>query len=313
MTEADDPRKCAVPIYLLLPLSAAVVYALGSISIKRALSDGVVVGQSFHLSNVVLGLVFLPLLFLGLATIDWTIVWKPMVMGTAFFVGHWLTFGAIRRGDVSLVTPLMGTKVVFVALGVVVLSGKVPSVPLWIAAFLTTLGIFVMGLGDLKGGSRLFFTIAVTLASALVFGVSDVLVSTWARGFGAMPFLAVGSGTVAVWSLVMWFCQGRPVFFPKGPGSGWAWAGAIFIAVQAMVMGIGLALFDDATGINIVYASRGLWVIALVVLFGHWLGNREHRDQGRGFLWRVAGTLLLSVAIVIAVMDRARVMAELAP
>lgn len=313
MTEADDPRKCAVPIYLLLPLSAAVVYALGSISIKRALSDGVVVGQSFHLSNVVLGLVFLPLLFLGLATIDWTIVWKPMVMGTAFFVGHWLTFGAIRRGDVSLVTPLMGTKVVFVALGVVVLSGKVPSVPLWIAAFLTTLGIFVMGLGDLKGGSRLFFTIAVTLASALVFGVSDVLVSTWARGFGAMPFLAVGSGTVAVWSLLMWFCQGRPVFFPKGPGSGWAWAGAIFIAVQAMVMGIGLALFDDATGINIVYASRGLWVIALVVLFGHWLGNREHRDQGRGFLWRVAGTLLLSVAIVIAVMDRARVMAELAP
>lgn len=313
MTEADDPRKCAVPIYLLLPLSAAVVYALGSISIKRALSDGVVVGQSFHLSNVVLGIVFLPLLFLGLATIDWTIVWKPMVMGTAFFVGHWLTFGAIRRGDVSLVTPLMGTKVVFVALGVVVLSGKVPSVPLWIAAFLTTLGIFVMGLGDLKGGSRLFFTIAVTLASALVFGVSDVLVSTWARGFGAMPFLAVGSGTVAVWSLLMWFCQGRPVFFPKGPGSGWAWAGAIFIAVQAMVMGIGLALFDDATGINIVYASRGLWVIALVVLFGHWLGNREHRDQGRGFLWRVAGTLLLSVAIVIAVMDRARVMAELAP
>lgn len=313
MTQADDPRKCAVPIYLLLPLSAAVVYALGSISIKRALSDGVVVGQSFHLSNVVLGLVFLPLLFLGLATIDWTIVWKPMVMGTAFFVGHWLTFGAIRRGDVSLVTPLMGTKVVFVALGVVVLSGKVPSVPLWIAAFLTTLGIFVMGLGDLKGGSRLFFTIAVTLASALVFGVSDVLVSTWARGFGAMPFLAVGSGTVAVWSLLMWFCQGRPVFFPKGPGSGWAWAGAIFIAVQAMVMGIGLALFDDATGINIVYASRGLWVIALVVLFGHWLGNREHRDQGRGFLWRVAGTLLLSVAIVIAVMDRARVMAELAP
>ncbi|MBL9157603.1 MAG: hypothetical protein JNJ70_09035 [Verrucomicrobiales bacterium] len=302
-----------MPIYLLLPLSAAVVYALGSISIKRALSDGVVVGQSFHLSNVVLGLVFLPLLFLGLATIDWTIVWKPMVMGTAFFVGHWLTFGAIRRGDVSLVTPLMGTKVVFVALGVVVLSGKVPSVPLWIAAFLTTLGIFVMGLGDLKGGSRLFFTIAVTLASALVFGVSDVLVSTWARGFGAMPFLAVGSGTVAVWSLLMWFCQGRPVFFPKGPGSGWAWAGAIFIAVQAMVMGIGLALFDDATGINIVYASRGLWVIALVVLFGHWLGNREHRDQGRGFLWRVAGTLLLSVAIVIAVMDRARVMAELAP
>lgn len=296
-----------MPLYLLLPLSAAVVYALGSISIKRALKEGAVVGQTFHLSNLVLGLVFLPLLFRGFGKIDWSLAWKPFVMGTTFFAGHWLTFGAIRRGDISLVTPLMGTKVVFVALGVVVLSGHVPSGPLWIAAFLTTFGIFVMGLGDLRGGGPLFFTIATTLASALVFGVSDVLVSTWAGGFGAMPFLAVGSGTVALWSLVMWCAQGRPVFFPKGRAAGWAWAGAVFIAVQAMVMGIGLALYDDATGINIVYASRGLWVIALVVVFGRALGNDEHREQGRAFLWRVAGTLLLSVAIVIAVMDRARV------
>jgi drug/metabolite transporter (DMT)-like permease len=295
-----------VPFYLLLPLSAAVIYALGSISIKRALREGVQMGQSFHLSNLVLGLVFLPLLFVKSDEIHWPLVWKPLVMGTTFFIGHWLTFGAIRRGDVSLVTPLMGTKVVFVALAVVVVAGTMPSGPLWFAAILTTLGIFVMGLADLGGGSHFAFTVLTTLASALVFGLSDVFVSAWARDFGAMPFLAVGSGTVALWSLVMWVCQGRPRFFPAGPGTKPAWAGAVFIAFQAMVMGIGLALFDDATGINIVYASRGLWVIALVVVFGRFLGNSEHRDTGRAFLWRVAGTLLLTVAIVIAVMDRAR-------
>lgn len=294
-----------MPLYLLLPLSAAVVYALGSISIKRALGDGVVMGQSFHLSNVVLGLVFLPLLVPGWQKIDWSQVWHPLLMGTTFFVGHWLTFLAIRRGDISLVTPLMGTKVVFVALGVVVIAGTMPSPALWFAAVLTTLGIFVMGLGDLRGGHRLFFTIVTTLASAVVFGVSDVLVSTWAKGFGAMPFLAIGSGTVALWSLAMWLWQGRPVFFPKGTGTGWAWAGAVFIAVQAMIMGIGLALFDDATGINIVYASRGLWVLAIVVVFGSRFGNHEHRDRGRSFLWRVAGTVLLTIAIVIAVLNRA--------
>ena len=289
-----------MPLYLLLPLSAAVVYALGSISIKRALQDGVVMGQSFHLSNQVLGLVFLPLLIPGWHRIDWSQVWHPLLMGATFFGGHWLTFLAIRRGDVSLVTPLMGTKVVFVALGVVVIAGTMPSPALWLAAVLTTLGIFVMGLGDLKGGHHMLFTIATTLASAVVFGVSDVLVSTWARGFGAMPFLAIGSGTVAVCSLVMWLWQGRPIFFPRGQGTRWAWAGAVFIAVQAMVMGIGLALFDDATGINIVYASRGLWVLAIVVLFGSRIGNTEHRDRGRSFLWRVAGTVLLTIAVVIA-------------
>jgi len=302
-----------VPWYLLLPLSAAVVYALGSISIKRALQDGIEAEQSFHLGNVVLGLVFLPLGIPGFAEIDWSTAWRPVLMGTTFFIGHWLTFGAIRRGDVSLVTPLMGTKVVFVAIGMVALAGARPSLRIWIAACLTTLGIFVMGLGDIRGGSRLLLTILLTLASALVFGVSDVLVSTWARDFGALPFLAVGAGTVAAWSIGVWLYQGRPVLAPRGPGTGWAWAGAIFISVQAMVMGIGLALYDDATRINIVYASRGLWVIALVVVFGKWLGNREHRDQGKGFLWRVAGTFLLSAAIVIAVLDRARVGAELGP
>jgi len=296
-----------VPIYLLLPLAAAVVYALGSISVKRALKDGVEMGQSFHLSNCVLGLAFLPLLFIGVKAIDWHLVWKPLVMGTTFFVGNWLTFVAIRRGDVSLVTPLMGTKVVFVALGVVVLTGGMPSGPLWIAAILTTLGIFVMGLADVKGGSHFLFTVVVTLASALVFGMNDVLVSMWAGGFGAMHFLALGSATVAAWSLLMWVCQGRPAFFPKGGGAGWAWLAAGLIALQAMIIGIALALFDDATGINVVYTSRGLWVIALVVVFGRFLGNSEHRDKGRGFLWRVAGTLLLTVAIVIAVVDRARV------
>ena len=54
-----------------------------------------------------------------------------------------------------------------------------------------------------------------------------------------------------------------------------------------------------------VYASRGLWVIVLVVAFGTFLGNSEHRDSGRAFFWRALGATILTVAIVIAVFDRA--------
>ncbi|HRQ89243.1 MAG TPA: EamA family transporter [Bacteroidia bacterium] len=296
-----------MPYYLLLPLVAAIVYALGSITIKRALGEGVGMGQSFHLSNLVLGATFLPLLLFGRGGTDWSQVWRPVAMGSTFFVGNWLTFSAIRRGDVSLVTPLMGTKVVFVAVAVVLLSGTPPSGALWFAACLTTLSIFVMGLADLKGGKHVAFTIGVALASAGIFGLSDVLVATWARDFGAMPFLVVGSATVSAWTLVMWAIQGRRPIFPKGAGAKAAWAGALLVAIQALVLSIALAFFDDATGTNIVYASRGLWVIALVVVFGRFLGNHEHRDTGRGFLWRIAGTVLLTAAIVIAVMERARV------
>lgn len=294
-----------MPFYLLLPLAAALVYALGSVLVKRSLKDGVGMRQSFHLANLVLGATFLPLWLISGKPIDWVHVWRPMIMGTTFFIGQFLTFLAFRRGDVSLVTPLMGTKVVFVALGVVVLTGGMPSPPLWWASFLTMAGIFTMGLADRRGGNHVLFTVAVALSSAAVFGINDVLVSAWAEDFGTLSFLAIGISSVSLWSFLVWLLQGRPPLFPKGAGAKWAWLGSAFVAIQAMVLGIALALYDDATGVNVVYASRGLWVIVLVVAFGRFLGNSEHRDTGRAFLRRVAGTLLLMVAIVIAVVDRA--------
>lgn len=308
LTHSALPRQCEVPLYLLLPLASAIVYALGSIVIKRALKEGVTMDQSFHLTNFAVGVMFLPLLALETAEVDWTEIWKPLVMGITFFAGTWLTFVGIRRGDVSMVTPIMGTKVVFVALGVVFLTGQSPSLPLWIASFLTAGGIIFMGLGDLREGHHLVFTILITLASAAMFGLCDVLVSSWSPDFGAPTFLAVGSLGVAVLSLLMWVSQGRPSLKLPKLGCSWAWWGAFLVGLQAIGMGVGLSFFDDATGINVVYASRGLWVIVLVIFFGTFLGNTEHHEKGRDFLWRVAGTVILTVAIVIAVVDRSQAM-----
>ena len=280
---AGHRDNAAVPIYFLLPLAAAIIYALGSIIIKRALKEGVTMDQSFHLTNLVLGAMFLPLLFFGKTSIDWSQIGKPLIIGASFFFAHWLTFIAIRRGDVSFVTPLMGTKVVFVAIGVVLLTGHIPSVPLMIAAVLTTIGIFVMGVADLKGGSHLVFTVLVTLCSALVFGLFDVLASWWAADFGAMTLVAFGMGVVPAFTMILWFFQGCPALMPERKAAKWAWWGAVMISLQAIAMGIGLTFFNDATGVNVVYASRGLWVIVLLVVFGRILGNSERHDTGRGF------------------------------
>jgi len=272
--------------------------------IKRALKEGVTMDQSFHLTNLILGVMFLPLLLLEKSTVEWADFWKPLLMGVAFFVGNWLAFFALKRGDVSLVTPLMGTKVVFVALGVVLLTGKIPSVPLWIAAILTTVGILVMGIADFKKGRHLYFTVGITLASAAVFGLSDVLVSWWAADFGALTFITVGFVSVSIFSTVMWLIQKSPSLKLTSGQKSWAWWGSILISLQALAIGLALSFFDDATGINVVYASRGLWAIVLVVVLGAALGNREHKDSGNAFWWRVAGTVILTIAIFIAVVDR---------
>ena len=44
--------------------------------------------QSFHLTNLGLGLFFIPLIFLEKTVIDWSQWAKPVLIGAAFFFGH---------------------------------------------------------------------------------------------------------------------------------------------------------------------------------------------------------------------------------
>ncbi len=297
-----------MPWYLLLPLCAAAIYAFSSLLIKRGLVQGVTMNQSFHWTNLAVGLVFTPLLLLETQEVRWELWWHPALVTCAFFLGTWLTFLSIRLGDVSLVTPLMGTKVVFVALGMVVMAGTVPPLALWIAAALTATGIFLMGAGDFgKQAAGHASAVATALLSAAVFGVCDVLVRMWSESFGAMTFLALSSMGVALISGIIWLIQGRPSLKLPIGSSKFALNGAVLVGLQAIMMGLALSYFDDATGINVAYASRGLWAIVLVGLVGPRFGNHERHHSGRAFGWRVAGTLLLTVAIVLAVLARARV------
>ena len=308
LTKVCHQRDSVVPVYLLIPLAAAALYALASILIKRSLGDGVTMDQSFHLSNLVLGVVFLPLLFIEPKEIEWSALWMPGLQSLVFLTATWLTFLSLKRGDVSLVTPLMGTKVVFVAIGMTFLTGRSPGPALWIAAVLTALGIFIMGRGDMHGGRHVVFTIVVTLLSAAFFGLHDVILNSWGNSFGALAFLSLTCIGVAFGTLIIWGFQGRPGLKIQSKHASRLWWGVTLMGFQSLVLGLALGYFDDATGINVMYASRGLWVIVLVILLGHRLGNREHKQPGKAFSGRVIGTVLLTVAIVIAVLAKSRVL-----
>ncbi len=295
-----------MPLYLFLPLFAAFFYALSSVFVKRGLRDGATMAQAFHINNVAVALIFVPLAFLETREIDWSL-WKwPLLTGIAFFIGGWLTFVAIERGDVSLVTPLLGTKVVFVALASVLFAGQHLSVTLWTAALLTALGIFLIGFRDVRGARHASFTAGITLTSAAVFGVCDVMVSAWASKFGPLTFLMLSSLLVGLLSAVLWLCQGKPELLPARGPRAWIVAAGIIVALQAIMIGTAIAFFQDATAINVVYASRGLWAVVLVFWFGTLLGNNERHVAGRRFGWRFLGTILVTAAVVIAVVERSR-------
>jgi len=80
----------------------------------------------------------------------------------------------------------------------------------------------------------------------------------------------------------------------------WVWiiGGGCTLAVQAC--GVAWAIVTiGATATNVLYNSRGLWSVVLVWTIGHWFGNAE-RGRGRAvMLRRLAGSLLLLVAILL--------------
>lgn len=292
-----------MPWYLLIPFFCAAIYSLSTIFLKRGLHEGASALYSFHITNLVVGICFLPLILLETQPIAWHLIHQPILASVAFFIGSWFTFIAIQRGDVSLVTPLMGAKVIFVALLAVALSAQIPSTVLVIAAVLSAIGIAVMGAKDFAHSAHAALTVGLSLTSAAVFALCDVLVGKWAPGFGPMAFLTlstVGLALVSITALIRMASKDRK-WQPLPHSRKWIICSAFMVAAQALGMGYILSTNADTTGINVVYGSRGLWAIGLIAALGPLLGNKERQLAKNVFLYRLIGTLLLTSAIVLAV------------
>lgn len=294
------------PYYLVLPLIAAVIYAAASMLLKKGLDQGAHPGWCFHINNIAGMLCFLPMALFQKTPVDWAHWYHPALTGVMFYAGCWFTFAAMRQGHVSLVTPILGSKVIFAAIGIVLFIGSGMNTMLWIAAALTTLGIFLMGVTDMQTppGKRLAGPVSMALISAMLFAFSDVLIQKWAGSFGRQAFLVMQSvvcGSLSVASTL---------FSPSLPRLQWntalRWAalGSLFIGIQSLFMGSALGFFDDALRVNIVYATRGMWSLMIVGWLGPMLAVHERRQSGRGYILRIVAALLLLTAVVFAILGK---------
>lgn len=282
---------------ILLCLLAAFMYATGALVVKRAAEFGVGVWRTAFVANVLCALVFQPLLLLG-GRIEAALWWQPLVTGACFVTGQWLTFIALERGDVSVATPVLGLKIIFVALLVTFLVGEALRWQLWIAALLATGGIALLNWG---GGGRPHHdvgrTIAAASAAAAVYAVFDVLVQTWAPRWGLGRFLPLTMGCAGLLSFA--FVPRFRAPLASIPRGGWPWlvGGSLLLGLQSAIFVSTLAHWGRAAANNVVYSSRGLWTIVLVWLVGHWVGSREQAHGRRILAWRLVGASLMLSAI----------------
>lgn len=289
---------------LLLPLFSAVVYVAGALFIKRATEVGAGTWRIAFVCNITAAAVFAPLAFLGGSIPGWRHLWQPAVVGALFVLGQVSTFRSLRIGDVSVATPVLGLKIVLVALFTIAIL-RVPLSPLlWAAAFLSSAAIVLLNFTRSGSHQRVGATIMTAGLAAAAYALFDVLIQRWAPVWGAGRFLPISMGFVALLSLPMPALD-RAIGAPSRV-SPWLLAGALCFAIQSIMFVSAVALYGQATMANILYSSRGLWSVLAVWWVGHWFKSREQHLGARIMAWRLCGAALLMGAIVLVVVSRTR-------
>ena len=291
-----------LPVYLILPLVLGMLYSIASLAFKRAIAEGMDIGRIVFYSNLTTLILLIPLLVLVSKPQPSAFFYQPLLTAVAFFIGIALNVAAIRQGDVSVATPILGTKVLFVACFTIIILGKPVQRSLWMGAVLAGVA-FVMLRGPAnRPHHRFWSTVFLAVGSSSAFALCDVFFQLWTRIWGVGLFIPVVFAIVCVLSFTLLKLFPAPAPSVTARASRWIMAGCILNGVQTLGMVICVGLFrhpNAATAVNIVYNSRGIWSVLLVWIIGHWFGNME-RGWGRKIMaFRLAGSALMIGAIVL--------------
>ena len=292
-----------MPLEFVFPLLSAFIYVIGVLLLKRAAELGGDVWRISAVCNWATAAAFVPLLALGGNVPALEQFWQPAVVGLLFVTGQTVAFLALRVGDVSVATPVLGLKIILVAIFTTILLSDRITTPVWIAAGLSSVAIGLLNRTRSAVHDRIGATILLSGSAAATFALFDVLVQKWSPAWGTGRFLPIAMGFVALYSLALWRL-GR-----KGEGAegaifsqGWFVAGALCLALQSVIFISAVSLRGHATAANVLYSSRGLWSVLAVWLVGHWFGNRERELGVRILGWRLCGAALLLTAIALVLM-----------
>jgi drug/metabolite transporter (DMT)-like permease len=301
-------------VRLLLPLISAIAYVVGALLLKRASDLGADVWRTARITNYLTALASLTLIAFGgiiPASTEW---WHAPFAALLFYAGQILTLLALNTGDVSVATPVLGLKIVLVAVLVTVLIGDPISARLWTAAALSSVAIALLNLSPGHAHRRVGTTIALSALGATSYACFDVLVQKWSPAWGTGSFLPIVMTCAALYSLPLRRFDVRRLGLsdpahaaspgPSGPPyMPWLLAGAMCFAMQGLTFITSVSIYRHATVANVLYSSRGLWSVVAVWAIGHWFENREQHLGAKVLAWRFIGAILLMAAILMVFFD----------
>jgi drug/metabolite transporter (DMT)-like permease len=288
---------------VLLPLVSAILFVFAALMLKRASDLGADVWRITRISNYLTAAVALPLWLLDGTVPPPALWWQPAGAAFFFFAGQIFTLLALNKGDVSVATPVLGIKIVLVALLTTVLIGEALSPRLWTAAILSSSAIALLNVGPSHAHRRVGMTILLAAAGAISYATFDVLVQKSSAIWGTGRFLPIAMTSAAIYSVPLSRFESSDEPSTAAPWAQWLTAGSIVLAVQGMMFISAVSLYRQVTSANVLYSSRGLWSVVGVWAVGHWFANREQHLGARVLVWRFVGALMLMLAILMVLLD----------
>ena len=292
-------------IYLFLPLVLGLLYSIAAMAYKRAMAEGVDIWRLIFVSNVATAFLLMPLMVLIEKPDAQASLYQPLLAGCAFFGGIVLNIAALHKGDVSVATPLLGTKVLFVALFTIVVLNERVSPSLWLAVILGVTGLKMLHGGAGRIHQRFWPTALFAMGSASAFALCDVFFQSWTRHWGIGLFIPLVFAVVCALSFGLWHRFPARMYPFSASARWWIFVACALNGLQTLGMFICIGLFrhaNAATAINIVYNSRGIWSVLLVWLVGPWFGNIERGYGMKVMITRLTGSVLLLGAIALTLL-----------
>jgi drug/metabolite transporter (DMT)-like permease len=179
-------------VHLLLPLASSLLYVVAALFLRQAAERRVGVWRTAFVCNWFTALLFLGLLPLGGSIPHGVRLWEPAIVALLFVAGQLFTFLALDKGDVSIATPVLGAKVILVALFTTLVLSESVRWQLWCSAILSCVGIGILN-GKHQGVHHPHVprTILFALQAAAAYALFDVLVMKWSSAWGIGRFLPI--------------------------------------------------------------------------------------------------------------------------
>lgn len=231
-----------------------------------------------------------------------------LVSTASYFVGTACVFHALTKADASRLSPLLGLKVVALALIVSLVLGQRLDVRQWAAVALCGGAVLMLQRGGASLPPRAFVLVA---GSCVLFAIADLgIVAMIDAVQQAVPLDRLRAGGLA---LALTYVTGGLVVLPlvvrdhAGPQPPTAddWLGAAQYAATWLVAMIGLYACYGAVGVvlgTVLQSTRGVMSVGIGAVLAH-LGwhDLESRVDRRMLVRRFAAAVLMTAAIAIYV------------